>query len=156
MVARYYVNVVGRQIGLKDGRKVAWLTVREAAEWLEISEAAVRKRMERGTLDHEKWLDGRVYVYMPARNATEKGAEQNAAPQVAEDPARTPPRSWLEYVAVGTGVIAVLGGLIYAQGLLTLWIPIWRTYTSEASTAWYAAFLERVATQMIHVPSCGA
>jgi len=43
---------------------LAWLTVSEAAETLEISEAAVRKRMQRGTLPHRKRLDGRVYTYL--------------------------------------------------------------------------------------------
>jgi hypothetical protein len=61
---------------------------------------------------------------------------------VAEDTTtQSQARSWLEYVAVSTGVIAVLGVLTYAQGILTLWITIWRTYTGDASTAWYAASL---------------
>jgi len=40
------------------------LTVREAAENLGISEDAVRKRIQRGTLAHRKASDGHVYVYM--------------------------------------------------------------------------------------------
>jgi len=60
---------------------------------------------------------------------------------VAEDTTQSQSRSWLEYVAVSTGVIAVLGVLTYAQGILMLWIPIWRTYSGDASTAWYATSL---------------
>jgi excisionase family DNA binding protein len=50
----------------QDGRvdtKMERLTVSEAAERLEISQQAVRKRLQRGTLPHAK-QDGRVYVYL--------------------------------------------------------------------------------------------
>jgi excisionase family DNA binding protein len=40
------------------------LTVREAAERLAISEEAVRKRVQRGTLPHAKPSDGHVYVFL--------------------------------------------------------------------------------------------
>jgi transposase-like protein len=42
------------------------VTVQEAARRLGVSEQAVRKRVKRGTLDHEKEEDGRVYVYLAA------------------------------------------------------------------------------------------
>ncbi len=42
------------------------VTVREAAILLGISEGAVRKRVDRGTIRHDKGTDGRVYVYLPA------------------------------------------------------------------------------------------
>jgi excisionase family DNA binding protein len=45
------------------------LTVGEAAERLEISEDAVRKRVQRGTLPHAK-QDGRVYVYLDSEMST--------------------------------------------------------------------------------------
>src|SRR5215213_5192281 len=64
IAAVYHVSTVGRMVGRKEGRKVAWLTVREAAQSLEISEAAVRKRVQRGTLPHCKGTDGHVYVHM--------------------------------------------------------------------------------------------
>jgi excisionase family DNA binding protein len=40
------------------------LTIQEAARLLGISEGAVRKRVKRGTLEHDKAPDGRVYVYL--------------------------------------------------------------------------------------------
>jgi len=41
------------------------VTVREAAVLLGVSESAIRKRVDRGTLEHDKGIDGRVYVYLP-------------------------------------------------------------------------------------------
>lgn len=41
------------------------MTLREAARVLGISKEAVRKRVSRGTLAHEKGEDGRVYVSLP-------------------------------------------------------------------------------------------
>jgi hypothetical protein len=41
------------------------VTIREAALLLGISEGAVRKRVDRDSLRHEKGKDGRVYVYLP-------------------------------------------------------------------------------------------
>jgi hypothetical protein len=40
------------------------VTIREAAARLGITEAAVRKRIQRGSLDKEMGSDGRVYVYL--------------------------------------------------------------------------------------------
>jgi len=40
------------------------VTIREAAILLGVSEGAVRKRVDRGTLTHDKGEDGRVYVYL--------------------------------------------------------------------------------------------
>jgi excisionase family DNA binding protein len=49
-----------------DRRGVDRLTIQEAARQLGISEGAVRKRVTRKTLQHEKDDDGRVYVYLDA------------------------------------------------------------------------------------------
>jgi hypothetical protein len=49
-----------------DRQGVDRLTIQEAARRLGISEGAVRKRMTRKTLRHEKDDDGRVYVYVDA------------------------------------------------------------------------------------------
>ena len=49
-----------------DRRGVGRLTIQEAARQLGISEGAVRKRVTRGTLEHHKDEDGRVYVYLDA------------------------------------------------------------------------------------------
>jgi excisionase family DNA binding protein len=48
-----------------DRRGVDRLTIQEAARRLGVSEGAVRKRVTRGTLKHEK-EDGRVYVFLDA------------------------------------------------------------------------------------------
>ena len=40
------------------------VTIREAAARLGVSEAAIRKRVQRGSLDKEMGEDGRVYVYL--------------------------------------------------------------------------------------------
>jgi exopolyphosphatase/pppGpp-phosphohydrolase len=47
-------------------RGVDRITIQEAARRLGISEGAVRKRVTRGTLEHEKEDDGRIYVYLDA------------------------------------------------------------------------------------------
>src|SRR5215203_7002023 len=49
-------------------RGVDRLTIQEAARTLGISEGAVRKRVTRGTLRHEKEQDGRIYVYLDVRD----------------------------------------------------------------------------------------
>lgn len=43
------------------------VTIQEAAHRLGVSEGAVRKRVARGTLKHDKEDGGRVYVYLDAR-----------------------------------------------------------------------------------------
>jgi len=40
------------------------MTVQEAARRLGVKDDAIRKRIQRGTLDHDKGEDGRVYVYL--------------------------------------------------------------------------------------------
>jgi excisionase family DNA binding protein len=40
------------------------VTVQEAARRLGVKDDAIRKRIQRGTLDYEKDPDGRVYVYL--------------------------------------------------------------------------------------------
>ena len=42
------------------------VTIREAASRLGVTEAAIRKRIQRGSLDKEMGEDGRVYVYIAA------------------------------------------------------------------------------------------
>jgi hypothetical protein len=42
------------------------ITVAEAAQRLGVKEQAIRKRISRGTLSHDKDEDGRVYVYVDA------------------------------------------------------------------------------------------
>jgi excisionase family DNA binding protein len=53
-----------------------WITVQEAARRLGVKEDAIRKRMQRGTLEHEKDPeDGRVYVFL---DATLDGSQDTA------------------------------------------------------------------------------
>jgi hypothetical protein len=40
------------------------VTIQDAARLLGISEGAVRKRVKRGALEHDKEPDGRLYVYL--------------------------------------------------------------------------------------------
>jgi hypothetical protein len=58
-------------MGYTEGRRVqdagvdTRVTISEAAMLLGISEGAVRKRVDRGSLRHDKGTDGKVYVYLP-------------------------------------------------------------------------------------------
>ena len=65
-----------------DRRGLDRLTVQEAASTLGISEGAVRKRVTRGTLRHEKEQDGRVYVYLDAgdRRGVDVGQDEGVDP----------------------------------------------------------------------------
>jgi hypothetical protein len=45
------------------------VTIREAAARLGVTEAAIRKRIQRGSLDKEMGSDGRVYVYLDLSHA---------------------------------------------------------------------------------------
>jgi hypothetical protein len=47
-------------------RGVDRVSIQDAARRLGVSEGAVRKRVARGTLHHDKADDGRVYVYLDA------------------------------------------------------------------------------------------
>src|ERR671910_457096 len=52
------------------------LTVVEAAARLGVKEQAIRKRIQRGTIAHDKDEDGRVYVYLdPEDGATGTGID---------------------------------------------------------------------------------
>jgi predicted ArsR family transcriptional regulator len=44
------------------------VTVQEAARQLGITESAVRKRVQRGMLRHDKEADGRLYVYLDTQD----------------------------------------------------------------------------------------
>jgi DNA-directed RNA polymerase specialized sigma24 family protein len=56
------------------------LTLRQAATRLGVSESAIRKRVERGTLRSDKGPDGRRYVYLDtgADTVTDEGADTSA------------------------------------------------------------------------------
>ncbi len=63
-----------------DRRGVDRLTIQEAARRLGVSEGAVRKRVARGTLQHDKAEDGRVYVYLDAGvgGGVDEGVDPNS------------------------------------------------------------------------------
>jgi excisionase family DNA binding protein len=61
-----------------DRRRVDRLTIQEAARRLGVSEGAVRKRVRRGTLEHHKDEDGRVYVYLD--DGVDDGVDEGADP----------------------------------------------------------------------------
>jgi hypothetical protein len=54
------------------------VTIQEAAERLGVKEPAIRKRIERGTLEKEKGEDGRVYVFVDEPPAEERNASQDS------------------------------------------------------------------------------
>ena len=63
-------------MGEGDRRGVDRLTIQEAARRLGVSEGAIRKRVARGTLEHHKDEDGRIYVYLDA--GVDEGADPNS------------------------------------------------------------------------------
>jgi hypothetical protein len=58
----------------RDGGLDGRLPIRDAALVLGISEGAVRKRVYRGTLDHVRDTDGRIYVLLP--DGLDEGLDQ--------------------------------------------------------------------------------
>jgi hypothetical protein len=67
VLARGLRRVHAGGVDAGDRRGVDRLTIQEAARRLGISEGAVRKRVTRDSLEHEKDDDGRVYVYLDTR-----------------------------------------------------------------------------------------
>ena len=65
-----------------DRRGVDRFSIQEAARRLGISEGAVRKRVTRDTLRHEKDDDGRVYVYLDSggRQGVDNGQDEGVDP----------------------------------------------------------------------------
>ena len=54
------------------------VTIQEAALRLGVKEDAIRKRIQRGSMRHEKAEDGRVYVWVDTTQATTQDAEQRS------------------------------------------------------------------------------
>jgi hypothetical protein len=64
------------------------LTVAQAAGALNISQDAVRKRIARGTISHDRDESGRVYVYLPSSKTvhkTDQDAMQDDASKTVQD-----------------------------------------------------------------------
>jgi hypothetical protein len=64
-VLRPVVKRMVREEVERAGMRWRWQSVRQAAETLDMSEAAIRKRAQRGQIPARK-LDGRLYVDMEA------------------------------------------------------------------------------------------
>jgi hypothetical protein len=61
------------------------VTIREAASRLGVTEAAIRKRIQRGSLDKELGRDGRVYVYLDlSRDMSQPQSQVHRNPLVEE------------------------------------------------------------------------
>jgi hypothetical protein len=86
------------------------LTLRQAAARLGVSESAIRKRVERGTLPSDKGPDGRRYVYLDsgADNMSDKGADASTThePDALISELRTHNDTLREQVAYLQGVIS--------------------------------------------------
>ncbi len=62
------------------------VTVQEAARRLGVKDDAIRKRIQRGTLEHDKGEDGRVYVYLEQSSVVSEDARGgNAAHDATRD-----------------------------------------------------------------------
>jgi predicted ArsR family transcriptional regulator len=60
------------------------VTVQEAARRLGITESAVRKRIQRGLVDHDKEPDGRVYIYVDTPDDVRDTFSDNSYPLIVE------------------------------------------------------------------------
>ena len=61
----------------RTGRDLDRLTVAEAAGALGISQDAVRKRIARGSISHDRDESGRVYVYLSPSETVHKTDQDN-------------------------------------------------------------------------------
>jgi excisionase family DNA binding protein len=61
------------------------VTIQEAARRLGVKEDAIRKRIQRGTLPHEKTEEGRVFVWLEAAKDTAQDAYQDTSSSSATD-----------------------------------------------------------------------
>lgn len=62
------------------------VTIQEAARRLGVSEGAVRKRVKRRTLEHDKEPDGRVFVYLDGgdRRGVDEGVHPNNSALISQ------------------------------------------------------------------------
>lgn len=61
------------------------VTLQEAARRLGVTEGAVRKRVQRDSMEHEKGEDGRVYVYLDTGEDTDSTESKDAARTLEEE-----------------------------------------------------------------------
>ena len=60
------------------------VTIQAAARKLGVKEDAVRKRIQRGSVDHEKGKDGRIYVYLEAAQDMTQDATEDTSQDASE------------------------------------------------------------------------
>jgi hypothetical protein len=60
------------------------VTIQEAARRLGVKDDAIRKRVQRGTLEHDKDLDGRVYVYLDATRDASQDTYKDATRRASQ------------------------------------------------------------------------
>ncbi len=63
------------------------VTIQTAARRLGVKDDAVRKRIQRGTLDYEKDPDGRVYVFLDAAQSASQDNNRHSTGTVSQDSA---------------------------------------------------------------------
>ena len=76
----------------RPGDEMVRLTVAEAADQLGISEAGVRKRVQRGQIPHERGDDGRVWVWVApgerrhaeSRDALDQSRDSDLVPELRD------------------------------------------------------------------------
>ncbi len=61
------------------------VTIQEAAHRLGVKEDAIRKRIQRGSLKHEKTQEGRVFVWVDAAQDTTQDAAEDIYRDAAQD-----------------------------------------------------------------------
>lgn len=69
-----------------------WATVHEAANALGVSVDAIRKRIQRGTIPHERHEDGRVYVLLDKASTMQEAPSTSSSPVSDEDEDERPVR----------------------------------------------------------------
>jgi uncharacterized coiled-coil protein SlyX len=75
-------------VGEQPSRDLDRLTVAQAADALRISQDAVRKRIARGTIPHDRDESGRVYVYLsPSETVhkTDQDTREDAVSKTVQD-----------------------------------------------------------------------
>lgn len=61
------------------------VTIQEAARRLGVKDDAIRKRIQRGSLEHDKDPNGRVYVYLDASHDTSQDTWQESTQDETQD-----------------------------------------------------------------------
>jgi hypothetical protein len=81
LAARVRYRFSFRVRGMMEDR----VTVQEAARRLGVKDDAIRKRIQRGSLQHDKGLDGRVYVYLDVHEHTNGNGERDGFRTATQD-----------------------------------------------------------------------